>query len=344
MALPAGPAWAEPTTAGPVEPQHLRVMTRNIYLGADLTPALTVQDTPALLAAVSMIYAQVRATDFAVRAEGLADEIQRERPDLLGLQEVVTWTTTGPGAGPSQDFLAVLRQALARRGLHYTVAATSPGSDIGPMPLTAPCASATIGACTLRLRDSDVLLVNDRTPGLHWSAPSHGVYQARLTVPLPGGAPPVQLVHGWASIEAKHHGVSFRFVTTHLETQRFPQIQKAQVTEFLAGPAAGPGTVIAVGDFNSAADGSTTDTYQLLTGRFRDAWTTGPGYTCCQNPGLDNPASQAASRIDLVLLGGAASPRDARVVGADPFRATAPRYTSDHAGVAATIDWRRPAK
>jgi endonuclease/exonuclease/phosphatase family metal-dependent hydrolase len=350
-ALPAwlaGTAWAESTTVTPVEPRQLRVMTHNVYLGADLRPALAARDTPALLAAVSTIYAGVRATNFTVRAEGLADEIKRASPDLIGLQEVTTWTTAGPGAGPSQDFLAILRQALARRDLHYAVASTSPGTDVGPIPLTAPCASATVGACTLRLQDNDVVLVNERTPGLHWSTPRHGLYQARLTIPLPApGIPPVQLVHGWASVEAKHHGVPFRFVTTHLETTQSPPVQRAQAAEFLAGPAAGTGTVIAVGDFNSAADGSTTDTYQLLTGRFRDAWNEaapgGPGHTCCQSADLDNPAPRLTSRIDLVLLDGAASAKATAVVGADPFRTTAPRYTSDHAGVTATIDWSRPA-
>jgi endonuclease/exonuclease/phosphatase family metal-dependent hydrolase len=347
LALPAwltGTAWAEST---PAEPRQLRVMTRNIYLGASLTPALAAQDAPALLAAVATIYAKVRATDFAVRAEGLAEEIKRASPDLIGLQEVTTWTAAGPGAGPSQDFLAILRQALARRGLHYAVASTSPGFDVGPIPLIAPCASPTVGACTLRLQDNDVVLVNERTPGLHWSTPRHGLYQARLTVPLPvPGVPPVQLVHGWASVEAKHHGVPFRFVTTHLETEQAPAVQRAQATEFLAGPAAGPGTFIAVGDFNSAADGSTTDTYRLLTGQFRDAWNEvspgRPGYTCCQSPELNDPAPQLTSRIDLVLINGAASAKSAHVVGADPFRTTAPRYTSDHAGVTATVDWRRP--
>ncbi|WP_433796503.1 endonuclease/exonuclease/phosphatase family protein [Actinoplanes sp. CA-252034] len=343
-----GTAWAEPATVKPVGRHDLRVMTRNVYLGADLASALTARDTPALLTAVSKIFAGVRATDFAVRAEGLAAEIERESPDLIGLQEVTTWTTAGPGAGPSQDFLAILRSALARRGLHYTVASTSPGFDVGPIPLTAPCASPTVGACTLRLRDSDVVLANDRTPGLRWSTPKNGLYQARLSVPLPApGVPPVQLVHGWASVEAKHHGVPFRFVTTHLETAQFPAVQGAQATEFLAGPAAGPGTVIAAGDFNSAADGSSTDTYRLLTGRFRDAWSEasphGPGYTCCQSADLNGAATQLTSRIDLVLLGGAARAESARVVGAEPFRAAAPRYTSDHAGVTVTVGWRHPA-
>ncbi|GIJ71447.1 endonuclease/exonuclease/phosphatase family protein [Virgisporangium ochraceum] len=344
-------AWADrtpPPSAGnaPSDPQELRVMTRNIYLGASLTPALTARDTPGLLAAVSAIYAGVRATDFAVRAEGLADEIQAAQPGLVGLQEVTTWTTTGPGAGPSQDFLAILQQALDRRGLRYSVASVTAGTDVGPIPLTAPCASPTVGACTIRLQDRDVVLVNERTPGLRWSTPRNGTYRARLAVPLPG-VPPVQLVHGWASVEATHHGAPFRFVTTHLETQQAPDVQEAQAVEFLNGPVSGADTVIAVGDFNSAADGTTTGTYRLLTGRFRDAWAaTSPaadGFTCCQEPTLSGTAGQLASRIDLVLLTGPVSARHARVVGAQPFRDAPPRYTSDHAGVVAGVRWERPA-
>ncbi len=50
-----------------------------------------------------------------------------------------------------------------------------------------------------------------------------------------------------------------------------------------------------VGDFNSAADGSSTPTYGLLTARLRDAWSVrgpAPGYTCCQEPTLTNPTPQ----------------------------------------------------
>ena len=53
-------------------------------------------------------------------------------------------------------------------------------------------------------------------------------------------------------------------------------MQEAQAAEFLAGPGNG-GTVVATGDFNSAADGSTTGTYALLTAphKFRDVWDEG---------------------------------------------------------------------
>ncbi|MGB8021849.1 MAG: hypothetical protein WCF04_11525 [Candidatus Nanopelagicales bacterium] len=65
-------------------------------------------------------------------------------------------------------------------------------------------------------------------------------------------------------MQARFQGKSFRFVNTHLETEDFAAVQQAQAAEFLSGPARG-GQVIAVGDFNSAADGSSTTSYSQLT-------------------------------------------------------------------------------
>ena len=47
----------------------VRVMTRNLYLGASLTPALTATDTPSFLGAVAKIYGTAQFTDFPTRAE-----------------------------------------------------------------------------------------------------------------------------------------------------------------------------------------------------------------------------------------------------------------------------------
>ena len=154
------------------------------------------------------------------------------------------------------------------------------------------------------------------------------------------------------SIDARLDGQPFRFVNTHLETEAFPAVQQAQAAEFLAGPAKG-GTVIATGDFNSAADGSTTTSYAQLTapGKLRDAWdesVLGEGLTCCQSsttpplaPGaLNNPVSTLRTRIDLVLSRGAARsvPDRAVVVGDVPFQGAPPFWASDHAGVVAGFD------
>ncbi len=337
LGLAAPPASASDDRHEP----RVTVMTRNLYLGSSLVPALTATDGPSFLAGVARIYNTALSTDFPTRANAIADEVAATRPDLVGLQEVSIWRTSGPGVPPTLDFLAVLSEALSARGLDYTVAAVSRNADIGPAPLVTPCGSTEVGACLVTLQDRDVILVNADRKGLAWGSPRSGGYatQQSFQPPVPN-TPPVSFSRGWASIEGRLAGVRFHYANTHLETEDFPAVQKAQAAEFLAGPAFGRGADLATGDFNSAADGSTTRSYALLTKRFKDAWRVNrgdPGLTCCQNETLTNPVSELRTRIDLVLSHGGAKALSARVVGATPFRAAPPLYASDHAGVVATL-------
>lgn len=322
------------TASGQPRAGHeLTVMSRNVYLGADLTPAITATTPTDLLVAVATIYGRVLFTDFPTRAGALADEIATDRPDLIGLQEVSRWTVTGPTPAPSLDFLAILQAQLAARGLNYAVAAVSDNADIGPLPLVAPCLGP-VGACLLRLQDRDVVLVNTATAGLSVGNPRSGRFTAQQVLSTPGG--PLSFARGWATVDGTYAGQRFRFAVTHLETEDFPAVQEAQGTEFLA-VAKAPGAVIAVGDFNSASDGSTTSTYAALTGDyFRDAWRGPSVATCCQSGLLIDPVSSLGTRIDLVLTH-AAHPLSSHVVGATPFQAAPPFWPSDHAGVVATL-------
>jgi len=338
----------------------LNVMTQNLYLGSSLAPALEAKENPeAFVAAIAQIYATVQYTNFPARAEAIADEIQEKKPDLIGLQEVEKWTTYGenaPAYAPGYDFLAILQEALAEHGLDYEVAAVAhnamiPPAPIPPLPLALPgCFEPPENfTCFVTLEDRDVILVNKDTPGLTWSNEQTGRYTKQEHFKGPGGLE-LSFDRGWASIDANLKGKSFRFVDTHLETEESPVVQEEQAAEFLAGPGNG-GTVVATGDFNSAADGSTTGTYAQLTAphNFRDAWNEGklgPGLTCCQEsntpplaPGaLNNWESTLKTRIDLILSRGAAhSNGNAAVVGDTPFQAEPPFWPSDHAGVFSTL-------
>jgi endonuclease/exonuclease/phosphatase family metal-dependent hydrolase len=344
------PEKAAPGGSRATGQRDLTVMTQNLYLGSSLAPALTATDAPSFVAAVAQIYATVQYTNFPARAEAIADEIQARGPDLIGLQEVTKWTTAGAGAPPGYDFLAILQSDLASRGLDYSVAAVANNADIGPAPLALPgCVQpGPVITCSVRLQDRDVILVNDDTPGLKWSNPQSGHYTAQEVVNSPVGA--LSFDRGWARIDATLNRQPFRFVTTHLETEEFPAVQQAQAAEFLAGPAKG-GTIVATGDLNSAADGSTTTSYAQVTapGKFRDAWNEaelGPGLSCCQEsdtpplaPGaLNNQESTLRTRIDLILSRGAARPDGmAELIGDTPFEAVPPLWPSDHAGVVAQI-------
>jgi endonuclease/exonuclease/phosphatase family metal-dependent hydrolase len=342
----------------------LTVMTRNIYLGSSLAPATEIDPgdpnaAAAFVGAVAEIYGTMLFTDFPTRAGALADEIADTAPDLIGLQEVSEWTAVPVGAPsatpPSLDFLEILLATLHARGLHYAVAGVSENAEIGPLPLISPpfgCNTITpipgglLPDCLVTFSDRDVILVNEETDGLSLGAARSGRYTAQAVLPTPAG--PLSFDRGWVAVDGRYAGKLFRFANTHLETEDFPAVQQAQAAEFLAGPARG-GSVVAVGDFNSAADGSTTTSYAQLTApaAFADVWAgvgDGDGLTCCQNSTLTNPVTEVGSRIDLVLARGPVRAVSAGLVGDEPFRAQTmpprPIWAADHVGVVAAVRLR----
>lgn len=347
------PATGNAAVAGPSGggKHGLKVMTQNLYLGSSLTPALLATTQLEFVGAVANIYGTAVATDFPTRAKAIADTIDKRDPDLIGLQEVTRWKADAlnpTATPPSYNFLAILRKELAARGLNYKVKAVSENADIGPAPLVAPAFGCEgpvdaywVPDCLVTLQDRDVILVNKDTPRLKVLKARSGDYTAQQEF-TPPGSEPVSFARGWTYINAKFHGRKFRFVNTHLETEDFAAVQEAQGREFLAGPAKTKGVVIATGDFNSAADSSTTRTYAYLTRRFDDVWDvkpTRPGFTCCQNSSLSNVTSELRTRIDLILTRGRVSTKQARVVGHRKITTsgTPPLWASDHAGVVAKL-------
>jgi endonuclease/exonuclease/phosphatase family metal-dependent hydrolase len=354
--LPAGAAQgSERPDRGP----ELTVMTRNLYLGTGLTNLVTAGTLPDLVAAVTEDWAHVVATDFPARARALAAEIQRARPDVLGLQEVTLWrdqtpsnilSDTGTVIGPPTpdathvvyDFLAILRAQLAARHIPYVPVSNSTNADA-----EAPRVADGGGFTDLRLTDRDVILVRaPLAPKFH--DPAHGHYAAQLT--LPAAAGPVTFTRGWASVDYRPDArTTVRIFDTHLEVEDPPAagaVQEAQAAEFLGLVAASRSPVLALGDFNSAADGSTTLTYKLLTQVLTDAWATDhphrPGLTCCQSELLDNARSAASQRIDLVLSSPGWSAEDVARTGTQPFRTSRPPFwASDHFGVSAELEFGR---
>ena len=138
--------------AAPEPPgKPITVMTRNIYLGADINrpveAALTAQaqgKTPqeivaALAIATDVTRRIVDETNFPVRSKLLAREIATAKPDLVGLQEVALWRS-GPleldkvgvpnATTVDHDFLATLLADLRAAGTPYVAEVVGERADV----------------------------------------------------------------------------------------------------------------------------------------------------------------------------------------------------------------------
>jgi hypothetical protein len=330
-------------------------MTRNIYLGADLSPLFAVTSIEELIAVATRVWAIVQETDFPARAKLLAEEIVDSEPHIVGLQEVSLWRTQTPSDGSptpnatdvEYDFLQILLQEIRRRGGRYAPVATVDNFD-GEVPILTPS-----GLQDLRLTDRDVMLARTDLPRQELSvANGQGRnFDARIRIPNPVLGE-IVVLRGWTAVDVMVRGIPSRVVNTHLEVVD-PRVQIAQGDELLAGPLQTTLPAVLVGDLNSAADGngapgqSDTPTYQnILDAGFVDSWRDRPirslGYTCCQAEDLLNERSTLTERIDFVLSRGSIIPMSARRIGADSSERT-PRdlWPSDHAGVVANLRLRR---
>ena len=355
-----GMANAASTTALPT----VTVMTRNLYLGADLSPAVIATTPQQLIDATTAIFVSVQQTNFHARAQALADEIEATEPDLVGLQEVALWRSAYPATGspiPSAahveyDFLADLLAALEQRGLHYAVPSINGASALVTetdvqAPGSAPGRDCVYpvgfahGDCEdFRYTDRDAILVrlDGHGPRVQILGAQTGTFANNLTLPLVNDF--VYNAHrGWVAVDAMLRGRSFRTVSAHLELDS-ATIQEKQAAEISTGPASTATDVIFLCDCNSPADGSGSATYAyLMSYGFTDAWTAvypdAAGYTCCQSGNLLNPVSQLSARSDLIWYRGShLMARDMLVVGAQPSdRTPSGLWPSDHAGVAGEL-------
>jgi len=275
-------------------------MTRNLYLGADLTPAIGAPTPEAFIDANGQILREVTHNDFPTRAKGLAAEILEEEPDLVGLQEVALWRTapvnlgvlaTGPSATTVRyDYLQELMAELNAAGPEYEVVVVqnefdleAPGDEDGSDATGAPYGADINGRLTMR----DVILAKAGA-GVETSNARGGNFKTLLPVPIQGKQ--LLIKRGWTAADVSVRGSRpFRFVNTHLEAFE-AHIRAAQAAELIeppAGPATGPLPVILVGDLNS--DDNTTpkeaDPWAfniLTTAGFVDRSTESP-MSCCIN-------------------------------------------------------------
>jgi endonuclease/exonuclease/phosphatase family metal-dependent hydrolase len=345
------PAWAKA--------KEIRVMTRNLYLGAEIQSLAAASTPEEFFAGAQKALEQAAANDFTERAESLAAEIIEKNPHLVGLQEVYNFTIDGSnGPLPFHDYLTILTETLAVQGVFYRVAAVVKNLDITiPMP----------GVGSVGVMDRDVILaredvdteVVDLTESGFCRASLNGCnYNVVVSVQTPVGL--INFERGVVAVDAVIETFPVRFFNTHLEVRNVdptnplsPFIQATQAFELIAYlglPNERNSPVIVVGDLNSSPEhmpvGAILPPYmQLEMEGYVDVWTLRPGnpkgFTCCQAENLLNSESILSERVDMIFCSELPINKvKANVVGNDKANKTpSGLWPSDHAGVVAQMEF-----
>jgi endonuclease/exonuclease/phosphatase family metal-dependent hydrolase len=359
---------------GSEKAKEVNVMTRNLYLGADLGKAIGSTSLGAFVEANGQILREVTANDFPVRAKGLAQEILAKKPDLVGLQEVALWRTGPPSLEPflnsgsvptastvRYDYLAELlaqlnkgkgkggkgkpqyRVAISQDEFDFEAPADENGAP-GDGPNTLIANAEINGRLTMR----DVILVRNGA-GVTFKHPQAGHF-ANLLVETISGVK-VTVTRGWTAIDAKVRGShSFRFVNTHLEafddSNQVPSIRALQAGELVApgGPATSNLPVVLLGDLNSDDDtveAGDQQAYRTLLGAGMRERSTNKPLGCCLNSsllavGAGGNVADFNHQVDHVMT---RDPKDIKlktsaVTGRQPVNGF---WDSDHAGLYSSL-------
>jgi len=341
--------------------EAITVMTRNIYVGADVDAILQAEDPEQIPLIVAEVFQSMLETNFPERAQALAKEISQNQPDLIGLQEVSLIRMQTPGDAvvggtiPAEDVvidqLQILMKSLNAFGLDYEVVAKVENSDV-EMPMIVSFVEP-YEFDDVRLTDYDVILAKR---GIEISNIEARNFKAKIAIPEMG----LELPRGYVAVTAKVNGKKYRFVNTHLEDADqggdLLKIQLAQAAELILRLARVRIPVILVGDFNSAAPSEPT--YRLITStnRYQDTWLKNTsnknpdGFTYGHDLDLRNSTANFWKRIDYVFFRNGMQKHKymkfkevkAEVIG-DELKDRTPSglWPSDHGGVFAKIQmWK----
>ena len=336
-------------------------MTMNVYLGADLGPILEANGIQEAIDAGGEIANQVDRTNFPLRAQALAQEIQSTRPDLVGLQEVALWRTQpvnfGAISNPSAtqveyDFLELLLTELNKGSTKYEAVVVKNEFDaefpVNDDPSGGEPPTGADHNERLTMRDVILRRVDSKAKV---SNPNSGTFATLLRVSV-AGAVSFDVTRGWTAVDVKLKGTKkFRFVNTHLEafdssgqnptntgqTLGRGQIRAAQAAELVAagGPANTPGTDILVGDINSDDDtvqpNGDRDAYNtLLAAGLLERTTANPLSCCLDDPNLVQPGG-FDHQVDHILTDNKkVKLKGSQVLGLSPVNGLFP---SDHAAI-----------
>jgi endonuclease/exonuclease/phosphatase family metal-dependent hydrolase len=353
----------------------IRVMTRNLNLGANLELGVRAKSVQGLVDAGGKILHQVDLNNFPVRAKGLAAEIVATHPDLVGLQEVALWRTAPCTENPippkathvRYDYLKLLLAQLNRGTARYRVVIAEPEFDFEIWANTDGNQSTSGPGCPYgseingRLTMRDVILAR---VGRVRTFKARGGHFATLLQAKPAGVA-LNVTRGWTAVDASvAGGPRFRFVNTHLEAYDNRvgnlantgarlgngRIRQAQAAELVkpGGPATGKLPVILVGDLNSDVrtalkPGDGLADQLLLHDGFVERSTSHPLGCCLHGDILTTTGRGKLSdfnhKVDHVLTD---APRRIKLVSSSVTgrRPVHGYWDSDHAGLFSVLSFR----
>ena len=353
--LPAASATRQGTSETALT-EPITVMTRNLFLGTNLSPVIDAAARARIRASPPRSPSWrspctrpgPRSTRPTSRLEPrlFADEIAEHEPDLVGLQEVAVWRS-GPlepravGVRNAElvdyDFGQMLLDELEERGLDYEQVVRSVEADL-ESPSAGPDGES---PRDVRVTLHDVILVragNDLQ--VFRRGTGHFRAQRHLVVASAGH----DFTRGFGWVDVRRGAQEVRFINTHLEVGD-SRIGHAQALELVTGPGSASVPVVIVCDCNSDPRRPLRSLpYRALTAAgYVDQWLTlrhgGPGHTCCvPNTLRDSDPAALDHRVDFVFARATRLVRAqngsvlGRPFGDDPDRGESLR-PSDHAGI-----------
>jgi len=366
LALLAIPAADAKKKKPKKQEEVVKVMTRNLYLGADLTPAIVAKSLNDFTAANGKISRDVEANNFPVRAQGLATEIKKKKPDVVGLQEVALWRVGPPSLEPllggrppnatavKYDYLQLLLDQLNKGKKRYRVAVAQDEFDFeapadeNNIPGDGPNKVIPNAEINGRLTMRDVILV--KVGSVKATNPRSGNFSNLYVVTLQGVQ--ISVTRGWTAIDAKigKKGKKFHFVNSHFEAfddaNQVPSIRALQAGELVAkgGPVDSKLPTIVLGDFNSDNDtvaAGDQQAYRALTAAGLRERSTAKPLSCCLKTSLIGETAGGSiadfdHQVDHIMT---ADPKKVKlksssVTGRTPVNGF---WNSDHAGVFSSL-------
>ncbi|MEY2871991.1 MAG: hypothetical protein RL526_131, partial [Actinomycetota bacterium] len=218
--IPIIPAHSE-------EPYRITVMSRNLYLGADVGVALEL--IPNFPKAAQFMWDQVKKTNFTARAPKLAREAAQDRPEIIGVQEATIWYCKKDLFSDKVEVFNFLDQFIAATkstGVGYSlvtangVEAFNPGYSIAAIPYVTkvrdpetfnPIFGQDTASCGFTI--GDALLVRDDVKDRIIQV-GNTEYDATYSI-----VPTIMTIYrGYTWADFKVQDSVVRLITTHLES------------------------------------------------------------------------------------------------------------------------------